>query len=140
MRCDEIMKQNVECAMPEDSVEDAACKMRDHNLGFLPICDDAGRVLGALTDRDIAIRVVAEGKPNSTRVEEVMTPDVVATKPEDNLETAEQLMAKHHKSRMMCIDSDGRLAGVISLSDIAQHHQQAASDTLREVSAREARA
>lgn len=140
MRCDEIMKQNVECVLPEDSVEDAACKMRDQNVGFLPVCDDAGRVLGALTDRDIAIRVIAEGKPITTRVDEVMTPDVVATKPEDAIETAERLMAEHHKSRMMCIDADGRLAGVISLSDIAQHHQQGASETLREVSAREARA
>jgi CBS domain-containing protein len=93
-----------------------------------------------LTDRDIAIRVVAAKKRASTLVEDVMTREVVACRSRDDVRDAERAMAKNHKSRIMCVDADGRLLGVISLSDIAQHEKGGrASETLREVSEREAR-
>jgi len=140
MRCEEIMKQDVECVSPRDTVEDAASRMRDTNIGFLPVCDQSKKVLGTLTDRDIAIRLVAARKPGSTLVEDVMTNEVVACRPEDDVQTAEHTMAQHQKSRIMCVDEGGRLVGVISLSDIAQHERgDLASKTLREVSEREAR-
>jgi CBS domain-containing protein len=134
------MKKAVECASPRDTVEDAARKMRDRNLGFVPVCDQSGSILGTLTDRDIAIRLVAEKKPGSAFVEDVMTREVVCCRPEDDLAKAEELMAKNQKSRIMCVDANGRLAGVISLSDLAQADSGAgASDTFRRVSEREAR-
>ena len=69
-----------------------------------------------------------------------MTEEVVACSPQDDIREAERVMAENHKSRIMCNDDDGRLVGVISLSDIAQHEGGArASDTLRQVSEREAR-
>lgn len=140
MRCSEIMKKDIECVMPQDTAEHAATKMRDQNVGFLPVCDENEKVLGALTDRDIAIRLVAEGKPFSTQVSDVMTTDCVACAPDDDLEKAEQMMEQHQKSRIMCVDSDDKLVGVISLSDIAQHESgDRASQTLRKVSGREAR-
>jgi CBS domain-containing protein len=121
MQCREIMKkENLECASPEDTSEEAARRMRDENIGFLPVCDESGKVLGTLTDRDIAIREVATGKPPSTPVDEIMTRQVVSCRPEDDVEQAMRLMVQHHKSRIVCIDDIGRLAGIISLSDIAQ--------------------
>jgi CBS domain-containing protein len=139
MLCKEIMKHNVECISPEESTEFAAQKMRDQNVGFLPICDETMKVLGTITDRDIAIRLVAENLPATTPVEEVMTPDVVACKSTDDVRKVEQLMGKHQKSRIMCLDDAGHLVGVISLSDIAQHERGArAAQTMRQVTEREA--
>jgi CBS domain-containing protein len=140
MRCEGIMKRDVECVSPRDTVEDAAIRMRDENVGFLPICDQSKKVLGTLTDRDIVIRLVAAKKPASTFVEEIMSREVVACRPKDDVRDAERLMAKNHKSRIVCVDEEGRLAGVISLSDIAQHERGGrASETLRGVSEREVR-
>lgn len=140
MFCREVMKDEIECVLPEDPVQDAAALMRDENVGFLPVCDSSRRVLGTLTDRDIAIRLVADNKPASTLVREIMTHEVVSCSPDDEIRTAEELMATSHKSRIMCIDDDGTLAGVISLSDIAQYEQSAqVHETLRQVSEREAR-
>ena len=137
MLCEDIMKTDVECVSPADTIEDAARRMRDENLGFLPVCDESRQVLGTITDRDIAIRAVAESLPSATPVEDVMTGEVVSCSPKDSIDTALQLMAENHKSRIMCLDEDDRLAGVISLSDIAQLVGDA-SETLRQVSDREA--
>ena len=140
MRCEEIMKRNVECVSPRDTAEDAACKMRDANVGFLPVCDQSGKVLGTVTDRDLALRIVAEAKDCGTLLEDVMTREVVSCRPGDDLRDAQTTMAEHEKSRIMCLDQDGRLQGVISLSDIAQHETgERAAETLRDVSEREAR-
>jgi len=141
MRCQDLMKKNLECASPQDTVQTAARRMRDTNIGFLPVCDQSKRVLGTVTDRDLAIRVLADGGPASTRIEDVMTREVVCCGPEDDLKTAEGLMAKNQKSRIMCIDNNGKLVGIISLSDIAQHESGTGpAETLRQVTTREARA
>jgi CBS domain-containing protein len=139
MRCDQIMKTRVECIGPRDTVQAAAQTMRDENIGFLPVCDDQKRVIGTITDRDIAIRVTAADRPASlTWTEDVMTHDAVACKPSDDLSRAQQLMSLHHKSRILCLDEKGRLIGVISLSDIARHVGSASAQTLRDISEREA--
>ncbi|MBN1208755.1 MAG: CBS domain-containing protein [Myxococcaceae bacterium] len=140
MRCEEIMKRDVECVSPRDTVEDAAIRMRDENVGFLPVCDQSKKALGTLTDRDIVIRGVASKKAGSTFVEDIMTREVVACRPQDDIQKAQQLMAQKHKSRIMCLDEGGRLVGIISLSDIAQQGDAArALETLRQISEREAR-
>ena len=140
MRCEEIMKRNVESLSPRNTIEDAALRMRDQNVGFLPVCDPSKKVLGTLTDRDIVVRCIAARAPMSTLVETVMTREVVACRPQDDILRAEQLMAQHAKSRIMCIDEGGRLVGVISLSDIAQIEDGArALETLRQISEREVR-
>lgn len=139
MRCDEIMKRNLECVTPTDTVQSAAKRMRETNVGFLPVCDQAKKVLGTITDRDLAIRVLADARATSTPVADVMTREVVACRPEDDLKKAQDLMARGHKSRVMCIDAAGKLVGVISLSDIAQREDGNATQTLRKVSEREAR-
>lgn len=140
MECEKIMKQKVECVSPGETAARAAARMRDENIGFLPVCDQEGKVVGTVTDRDITIRLVAADKSSQTQVDEIMTRDVVAVHPKDDVEQAHRLMAQHHKSRIMCIDHLGHLMGIISLSDIAQDQRSGpVSETLRAVTQREAR-
>ena len=139
MRCEEIMKRDVHCVQPTDPVQAAARRMRDANIGFLPVCDSSRKVLGAITDRDIALRIVADGRPPTTAIGDVMTREVVACAPGDDVRRAEELMATHKKSRIMVTDEQGGLVGVISLSDIAQRDTaRTAGRTVRAVSEREA--
>lgn len=140
MRCEEIMKTDVLCAYGNDTVESAAQTMRDANIGFLPVCAVSGEVLGTITDRDICIRVAAEDRiASECRVEEVMTHEVVACAPSDDIAEAERRMAQHHKSRILVVDQGSKLRGVISLSDLAQRDSlRRVAATLREVASREA--
>ncbi len=140
MRCEEIMKKDVECVKQQDTVQSAAMKMRDSNVGFLPVCDNNMKVMGTITDRDITIRVCAENKmPGSTKIGDVMTREAISCRPEDDVHKAEELRGKHQKSRMMVVDKQGKLVGVISLSDIATHEddESRAVKTMREVTERE---
>jgi CBS domain-containing protein len=140
MRCDELMKRQVECVSAEDPAQLAAQKMRDENIGFLPVCDHSNKVIGTITDRDLTTRLLADDRPAKTKLGDVMTREVVACRPEDDLQRAEELMSRHHKSRMICVDGGGRLMGIISLSDIAQKEDAGrAAQTMRAVSEREAR-
>jgi CBS domain-containing protein len=129
MRCEQIMKRDVKFVSPRDTVDDAACLMRDENVGFLPVCDDSRRVLGALTDRDIAVRLVASKKPASTFVEEIMTRGGVACRPRDDASEASRLMSESQKSRIICCNDDGTIAGVISLSDLPARESRARQAT-----------
>jgi CBS domain-containing protein len=140
MKCEDVMKTVVECVTPEDTVLEAAQRMRDQGVGFLPVCSDAKEILGTVTDRDIALRLVAEGRPGTTPIGEIMSRDIVACSPNDSIKRAEQLMSEQQKSRIMCADEDGCLVGVISLSDIAQQDAGHASRVLRNVTLREVRA
>jgi len=139
MMCHEVMKTAVKCVPPEATVEDAATIMRDEGIGFLPVCDPRRRVLGTITDRDIAIRVVASGESPAQALQKFMTREVVACRPGDDLDYAQELMGQARVSRIMCIDDSGELQGVISLSDLADVEAERASATLRDVSDREVR-
>src|SRR5262245_20615691 len=98
------MKREVECIAPSDPVFRAAQSMRTRNVGFLPVCDHEERVVGTLTDRDIALRIVADCCALNTPAGDVMTKEAITCRPDDDISVAEELMAKHHKSRMMCVD------------------------------------
>src|SRR5258706_8760689 len=121
MHCEDIMMDDVVCLSPTDTAQAAACKMRDLNVGFLPVCDTSGKAIGTLTDRDIAIRVVAENRSMKTSVDTLMTREVITCRPKDDIQRAQILMAQHHKSRIVVVRDGGRVAGVISLSDIPQN-------------------
>jgi len=142
MLCKEIMKKDVRCLDESATVQQAAELMRDMNVGFLPICSASGKVLGTLTDRDIAIRVAAEGRsPASCKVADVMTREVVSSGPDEEVAVVERQMADNRKSRIMIIDAQQALIGVISLSDIAEHESlRRTAATMRGVAARETRA
>jgi len=141
MQCSALMKTDIECCHLDETVADAALRMKERGVGFLPICYGRGKVVGTLTDRDIVLRVVAVGlDPSETKVGDVFTTDVVSCSPEDELTVAEALMSKHKKSRIICLDRDETLVGVISLSDIARIETGARSSAvLRSVAQREAR-
>jgi len=114
--------------------------MRDQNVGFLPVCDQSRKVQGTLTDRDLVLRLVADDRPTTTPVEQIMTREVVACRPGDDIHDAERLMGEKQKSRIMVVDEGDHLLGVISLSDIAQLGQSArVAETMRQVTDRETR-
>jgi CBS domain-containing protein len=137
MQCDELMTTQVEILQTSQTVAEAARRMRDLNIGFLPICDEDEQVVGVLTDRDIAVRVVAEERPHDLTVEEVMTEGVITCRPDDDIEEAEELMRVHQKARLVCVDDAGHVVGVISLTDIAEHDDECrAGQVLTEVSSR----
>lgn len=139
MLCADVMKHDIECVSPTESVEAAARRMRDGNVGFLPVCDEGNHAIGTITDRDIALRVVAVGRAGTTPVESVMTHEIVSCHPTDDIKQAERLMGQKQKSRIMCIDDDGVLVGVISLSDIAQRDGARIAQTMQAVTGREVR-
>jgi len=139
MLCREIMKSEVECFRTTDSAMEIARRMREVNIGFVPICDRDGHPLGAVTDRDVTLRVSAEDKKASrVHAGEIMTHEIVACRDVDDVERAEELMAEHHKARIMVIDAHGRLVGVISLSDLVSDESDAkAVATMRRIAERE---
>src|SRR5512138_3086907 len=102
MRCDEVMTRDVIRLRPLDRVDAAARRMRDENVGFAPVCGDDGRPVGALTDRDIALRVCAEDRrAGRTRVEEIMTRELLTCRSGDDVERAEALLAARRKTRIL---------------------------------------
>lgn len=141
MKCFEIMKTNLECCALGDGVTRVAERMRERNIGFMPVCDEGGAAIGTITDRDLAIRVLADQRaPETTTAADVMTPGIVSCAPEDDLLVAEMQMSKYKVSRIVCVDEARRPVGVISLSDVAERETGLrASAVLRSVSQREAR-
>jgi CBS domain-containing protein len=139
MRCEEIMKRQVQTSVEDETLQRAAEKMALANIGFLPVCDQGGKVLGIITDRDITVRAVAKSKGDTTPVGEVMTRAVVSCRGGDDLAVAEQRMIQHRVSRIVVEDDRGMLCGIISLSDLAEREPgRRAAIVLREVASREA--
>jgi CBS domain-containing protein len=116
------MTKDPSCCVPTDTVFEAAQLMKSENVGSIPIIKDkdTNRLEGIVTDRDLAIKVVAEGlDPKSTRVLEVMTTDVVSCRPDDNVNEALALMEQHQVRRIPIVDSSDKLVGIIAQADIA---------------------
>jgi CBS domain-containing protein len=139
MRCQDLMKSEVETFREQDPVVAVARCMRDMNIGFVPICDRDGHPLGVLTDRDLALRVCADDRlATETRAGAIMTRGIITCRDTDPIDIAEDLMSRYHKSRMLVVDEDGRLVGVISLSDIVEEEDdRRAAATMRHVAERE---
>ncbi len=133
MRVEELMSPARSCH-EEDTVRDAARLMRDESIGFVPICNASDEPVGALTDRDLAIRVLAEGRTPDEKVGACMTRDVIRCRSGDDVRDAERLMREERKSRVMVCDEDGKIAGVISLADIADvASEEDLGETLQQV-------
>jgi CBS domain-containing protein len=138
MLCREVMSKKVVVCQEGDTVADCARLMRAHNIGFVPVLDGGDQVNGIVTDRDLALRIVADERGANTPVSAIMTRDVRVCHPWDSLRTAERKMAEVRKSRLVVVDEDGHCAGVISLSDIAQTDTRAlAGHVLYEITQRE---
>lgn len=116
-----------------DSIVEAAKLMRGEDSGIAPIVD-GGRLVGVLTDRDIAVRIVAEGRdPTRTQVEEIASTDVVTIDPEQDLDDALQLMTQHHLRRLPVVEEDGTLIGIVDRRDVTRRR---ASEIVGEMSQR----
>ena len=116
----QIMTTNPSTIEPDQSVVEAAKIMKQEDAGVVPVTEN-GRLTGMVTDRDIAIRVVAEGKdPQSTTVGEVASKNLVTIDPEQDLDEALRLMAQHQVRRLPVVEEDGRLVGVVAQADVAR--------------------
>src|SRR5512134_3784742 len=115
------MTENPRAVDADKPVSDAAKLMRDEDVGLTPIVE-GDRLVGTLTDRDIAIRVVAEGRdPESTTVREVASSELVTIDPDQSLDEALRLMAQHQVRRLPVVEEEGRLVGIVAQADVARH-------------------
>jgi len=130
----EIMTQQVEVLSPRDSIQHAACRMRDADVGSLPVVS-ADRLIGYVTDRDIAVRAVAAGKELSTSVNEIMTANVLWCFEDEEVGVVAEMMATHQVRRLPVLTRANQLCGIISLGDIAtKGSDEAAEEALTEIS------
>jgi CBS domain-containing protein len=123
MKISEVMSRQVEIASPEDSIQRAAQMMARLDAGVLPVGKD-DRLVGMITDRDIAIRGVGEGRnPADPAVREVMTREVKYCFEDDDVDTVAHSMAQLQVRRLPVLNRDKRLTGIVSLGDIARDHE-----------------
>jgi CBS domain-containing protein len=116
----DTMTSNPRTVGTSTPVAEAARLMQSEDVGSLPIVE-GDRLVGMVTDRDITLRVVAEGKdPQSTSVGEVASRDVVSVDPQQDLDEALRLMARHQVRRLPVVEEDGRLVGIVAQADVAQ--------------------
>jgi len=115
----DIMTINVEVIHPDATLKEAADMMKSLNVGPIPVCDGQ-RLQGMVTDRDITVRATAEGwDPNTTRVRDVMTPDVVYCFEDQDVRDAARMMEEHQIRRLIVLDRNKDLVGIVSLGDMA---------------------
>jgi CBS domain-containing protein len=117
------------CCVPESTAQDAARLMRNHDCGSIPVVQSISsrRLVGTVTDRDLAVRGLAEGRGPDAPVRELMTQDPVACVPEDEVEDLRQVMVRELVRRVPVVDADGVLVGIVAQADIARE-EGAASD------------
>ncbi|MFW5871299.1 MAG: CBS domain-containing protein [Verrucomicrobiota bacterium] len=137
MKVTEIMTRTVEYVTEKDMLNRAAQKMKNINVGAVPVTDDRNQLSGILTDRDIVVRAVAENKDTSiTPVSEVMTSGVVSCPVEQTVEEAAKLMEEQQVRRLLVVDGNNNVVGLLSLGDIAVKcpHEELAAEAVEEVS------
>jgi CBS domain-containing protein len=117
MNIREVMTPNPRCIAPGETIQNAARIMREEDTGAVPVVEN-GRVLGMITDRDIVIRVVAEGAKLDKPVRDVVSRDVVCATPGMSTREASQLMSEHQIRRLPVVENE-RLVGIVSIGDIA---------------------
>jgi CBS domain-containing protein len=116
----DIMTREVETIGPTATVLEVAERMKSSNIGSIPVCQDS-RLIGTITDRDITIRVTAEGRdPHTTTVRDVMTQPVVTVHPQQDVIEVEQLMHDHQVRRVPVVEQDNRLVGYVTTATIAK--------------------
>lgn len=133
MKVQDVMSGDVACLSHGDSLQAAAAKMAEINVGSLPVID-GGKLVGVVTDRDIVTRCIATGAGADATVDAAMTRDVVTVSPETSIEDASQLMSDRQIRRIYVVDGDA-VTGVVSLGDLAlEAPSSEPGDALREIS------
>jgi CBS domain-containing protein len=123
-KCKDVMTRNPVVSVASDTVEHVAKLMKAEDIGPVPIVQDQNskKLIGIVTDRDLAMKIVAEGRdPQRTRVEEVMTRDPVTCHEGDDLKEALDAMRKHQVRRIPVIDNNEHIVGIIAQADVAIH-------------------
>lgn len=137
MKANEIMTADVKVIRPGTSIKSAAEEMRNLDVGALPVCDGE-KLVGMLTDRDIAIRAVAEGRdPGKTTARDCMSPEMVYCFEDDEIERAQQLMKENQVRRLPVISRDKKLVGILAIGDLAiktERQERNVGETLQEIS------
>jgi len=134
MRISEIMTPDPELIDPTSSIRDAAQRMKNEDIGALPVGEN-DRLIGMVTDRDIAVRGVADGRdPTSTTVRDVMSEKIYYCFEDDDVEDAAKCMADNQVRRLPILNRDKRLTGIVSLADIAQTGAECEKTALEGVS------
>lgn len=135
VRCSEIMTRDVKTATRDMPIREVAVMMREGDMGSVPVVDD-GKLVGIVTDRDIVVRAVAEGKDASTPVSETMTTQIFSVKPEDFVFEAIRIMGDRQVRRIPVVSDSGLLAGIIAMADIAleMEDEREIAETLEEIS------
>ena len=125
--CNEVMTKNLVCCLPDDSVAKAAELMKSENIGSIPVIENeqTQKLVGIVTDRDLALKIVAEGRDaKSTVVEAVMTHMLVTCRVDDDLQKALDAMAEHQLRRIPVVDNDNKILGIIAQADVATRANQ----------------
>lgn len=126
-KCNEVMTNNPVCCLPNDSVAKAAGLMKSQDIGSIPVIENEQnqKLVGIVTDRDLALKVVAEGRdPETTKVEAVMTHNVVTCRADDDLQKALDAMAEHQLRRIPVVNNDNKIVGIIAQADVATRVDQ----------------
>lgn len=126
-KCREVMTGEPVCCVPTDTAARIAKLMKTENIGSVPICEDrhGKQLLGIVTDRDLALQVVAENHDAcSAKVQDIMTREPLTCRADDDLQTALDAMEKHQVRRIPVVDDDHRLIGMISQADVAVRSDQ----------------
>ena len=114
----DLMSRDVKVISPDMTIREAASQMRDGDFGMLPVGEN-DRMIGTITDRDIAIRCVAEGKDAGTKVRDVMSEGISWAYEDDSVEAAARIMSERQVRRLPVVDRDKRLVGIVALGDFA---------------------
>ena len=135
MKIREIMTPDAQCVQPDETLVDAAGLMRQLDVGVLPVCD-GDEVVGMITDRDIAVRAVADARhPATTMVREIMTPGTINVFEDQDVAEAVRTMEENQIRRAPVLNRDNRLVGIVSLGDIAvDASEQLSGEILKRVS------
>ena len=126
-KCNEVMTKNPVCCLPSDLVIKAAELMKSENIGSILVIDNeqTQKLVGIVTDRDLALKIVAEGRDaKSTNVEAVMTRKVVTCLAGDDVQKALDAMAEHQLRRIPVVDNDNKVLGIIAQADVAMRVDQ----------------
>jgi CBS domain-containing protein len=131
MNIRDLMTSDVQTVAPGDSVQQAASFMLSADTGSIPVCD-GDKVIGMITDRDIAVRGIGKGLGPDCTVSELMSKDVVCARDTDDVQSIAQTMSDKQVRRMPVVDADDRLVGMVSLGDLSRQAQDAAATTALE--------
>ena len=121
----DVMTPNPECASERDSIQDVARIMKDRDTGVVPVVDGGKKIIGMITDRDIVVRLVAEGKdPANARVNEAMTKNVRAVKEDSTVTEVLDVMSRAQVRRVPVVNDRNEIVGIVSMGDVAEKTNQ----------------